>query len=122
MIEATRPTWTPRILTLALVSITRPDRSEVRVTGTNDLKVPANNAYVSQIAAISNTNRKASTTPGADPRLFASATALSSQVEVAGLPVDGKRDHHHHERRDDQRGTHRTSDRLPDPGRPTGAV
>ena len=33
-IAPTRPTWTPRILTLALVSITRPARSEVRVTGT----------------------------------------------------------------------------------------
>ena len=53
VIEATRPTWTPRNLTLALVSITRPDRSEVNVTGTNDFSVPVNNAYVSQMAAIS---------------------------------------------------------------------
>ena len=33
---ATRPTWTPRSLTLALVSITKPARSEVSVTGTSD--------------------------------------------------------------------------------------
>ena len=38
LIAATRPTWTPRSLTLALVSITRPDRSEVNVTGTYDFE------------------------------------------------------------------------------------
>ena len=42
--SATRPTCTPRILTLALVSITRPARSEVSVTGTVDVRVPVNNA------------------------------------------------------------------------------
>ena len=44
VIAATRPTWTPRSLTLAPVSITRPARSEVSVTGTSDFKVPANSA------------------------------------------------------------------------------
>jgi hypothetical protein len=39
----TRPTWTPRSLTLAPVSITRPDRSEVNVTVSCALKVPKNN-------------------------------------------------------------------------------
>ena len=43
-LSATRPTCTPRSLTLALVSITRPARSEVSVTGTVDVRVPVNNA------------------------------------------------------------------------------
>ena len=61
---ATRPTWTPRILTLALVSITKPARSEVSVTGTSDLKVPANSAYDNQIRTAKTTTRMSVYHPG----------------------------------------------------------
>src|ERR1700752_2498136 len=120
MIEATRPTGTPRNLTFALVSITRPDRSDVNVTGTYDFSVPVNNAYVSQIEPIRSSNRKSVHHPAWSPSSFlASATVLPSQIEVAGLPIHGKRDHHHHERRNDQRGTHRAPDSLPHSRWPT---
>src|SRR4029077_11868176 len=120
VIEATRPTCTPRNLTFALVSITRPDRSDVKVTGTFDFSVPVNNAYVSHMEPIRSSNRKSVHHPAWSPSPFLlSATVLPSQIEVAGLPIHGKRDHHHHERRNDERGTHRTSDGLPHSGRPT---
>ena len=38
--EATLPTCTPRILTLASGFITRPARSEITVTGTVSVKLP----------------------------------------------------------------------------------
>src|SRR6478752_700755 len=120
LIEATRPTGTPRNLTFALESITRPDRSAVKVTGTYDFSLPVNNAYVSKREPIRSTNRASVHHPAWSPSPFlASATVLPSQIEVAGLPVHGKRDHHHHERRDDQRATHRAPDSLPHSGRPT---
>ena len=47
---------------------------------------------------------------------------LTRQVEVAGLAVDGQRDHHDLDRRDDHRGAHGPADRLTDPGRSAVAV
>ncbi|GAA2435072.1 hypothetical protein GCM10009856_52360 [Mycolicibacterium llatzerense] len=41
LIEATRPTSTPRILTFAPRSITNPERSDTNVTVSKDLKDPA---------------------------------------------------------------------------------
>ncbi len=41
-IDLTLPTWTPRILTLASGFITRPARSEITVTGTVSVNLPAN--------------------------------------------------------------------------------
>src|SRR3954451_11982960 len=117
---ATRPTCTPRSLTFALLSMTRPDRSDTRVTGTVDFRVPVNNAYVSQIEAIRSTSRISVHQPGCSPSFFlASAMVLPGQVEVAGLPVYGQRNHHHHERRDDQRGADRAPDGLANSRRPT---
>jgi len=63
-IAATRPTWTPRNLTLALVSMTRPARSDVNVTGTSDRKVPANSAEDSHIRTEKITTRMSVYHPG----------------------------------------------------------
>src|SRR5271166_3503854 len=114
----TRPTWTPRSSTLAPVSITRPARSDVRVTGTYDLNVPAKDVVV--------TNRN---TPIAANRITVhqavgmrccpalSFMPLARQVEVAGLAVDGERDHYDLHRRDHHRGPHGPAYGLTNPGR-----
>ena len=63
----TRPTCTPRSLTFALVSMTRPARSEVKVTGTVDFSVPVNSAYVSHTATASTATRMSVHHPGCRP-------------------------------------------------------
>ena len=57
-------------LTLAPVSITRPERSDVNVTGTTDFNVPTNNAYVSQIKTAKITSRISVHQAGCRPPSF----------------------------------------------------
>ena len=47
----TSPTWTPRNFTLAPSSITRPDLSDTRVSGSELRSVPENNMAVSALMA-----------------------------------------------------------------------
>ncbi|CDQ45713.1 hypothetical protein BN1047_03613 [Mycolicibacterium neoaurum] len=76
LMAATLPTWTPRNLTLALVSMTRPERSEVRVTGTVLRRLPVNREKDNQMAAMTNTTSSSVHQPGAIPELrFVAATA-----------------------------------------------
>src|SRR5215218_6360846 len=94
-------------MTSALVSITSPARSDVSVTGTYDLNVPLNAAAV--------TNKKATIAVSKISVHHALAMRcvpalrfmpLASQVEVAGLSINGQRHDHDQDGRDDHRGTH----------------
>src|SRR5271167_15121 len=116
----TRPTWTPRSSTLAPVSSTSPARSDVSMTGTYDLNVPAKDVVVTNrntaIAANRITVHQAVGMRCAPGPLF---MPLARQVEVAGLAVDGERDHHDLYRRDHHRGPHGPAYGLTNPGRST---
>src|ERR1700761_9329619 len=119
----TRPTWTPRSMTLALVSRTSPARSDVRVTGTYDRKVPLKAAVVANMNAPTTASRINVHQPvgmRCSPGLRCAMSAR--QVEVAGLAVDGERDHHDLHRRDHHRSTHGAADGFADPGRPAAGV
>src|SRR5262245_41935298 len=99
-IDATLPTWTPRILTLASGSITRPARSETTVTGTVLVKLPRNRATARAAINTSAKTRPAPASGRAAPD-FIVWCPLSRQVEVAVGAVDGqrhqKRHRHHHD-------------------------
>ena len=110
-------------MTSALVSITSPVRSDVSVTGTYDVKLPLNDAAV--------TNRN--TTIAVNKISVHQALAmrcvpalrfmpLTSQVEVAGLAINGQCHDHDQDGRDDHRGTHGTSTASPTPAGPPRAV
>src|SRR6201997_3136717 len=114
----TRPTWTPRSMTLALVSKTSPARSDARVTGTYDLNVPAKAVVVTNRNTATATNR-ISVHHAVGMRCVPDLRfmPLARQVEVAGLAVDRERDHHDLHRRDHHRGTHRAAHGLTNSGR-----
>lgn len=122
-IWATRPTCTPRIMTLAPESITSPERSAASVTGTVDRKLPVKDTAVTRTATPITANRISvhhasckRCRPG--PRLM----SLGRQVKVGRLAVDGQRHDKDCDRRDDHRGTHGPADRLANPGRPPCAA
>src|SRR5246127_744369 len=115
----TRPTSTPRSITLALVSNTSPARSDARVTGTYDLNVPAKAVVVTNRNTATATNRitvhhEVGMRCAPDLRFM----PLARQMEVAGLAVDGERDHHDLHRRDHHRGAHGPAHGLTNSGRP----
>src|ERR1700692_2550091 len=88
----TWPTWTPRIFTFAPASMTRPARSEVKVTGIVGVNSPANSAMLKKIRPAIVTNRIAVHHNGCTRcSTEVRAMDLSGHVEVAGAPVDGER-------------------------------
>src|SRR4029077_13258104 len=114
---ATRPTCTPRSLTLAPDSITRPARSEVNVTGTVLSKDLLNDAEHTVAKVRQATMRMTVHHAGRSrrcPGLW--STVLPGQIEVAGLAVDGQGHEQHDDCRADKRGAHRPADRLTDSG------
>src|ERR1700744_1034441 len=120
VIWATRPTCTPRILTLLPVSITKPARSENSVTLTGDFSAPVKNAVVMTMMApmtpISITVHQAGGMRRCPATL--AAMCLTRQIEVAGLPVHGQRNGQHREGSDNERRSNSASDGLADTGRP----
>src|ERR1700761_6163986 len=107
-------------MTLALVSSTRPARSDASVTGTYDRKVPLKAPKVTNRNTPTDANRISAhqavgmrCSPGL--RCF---MPLARQVEVAGLAVDGERDQHDLHRGDQHRVTHRPPPAITTPGRP----
>src|SRR5258705_4200464 len=105
VIVATWPTCTPRIFTFAFGSITKPDGSAVNVTGTAGVKVSLNAATLRAIPPqMASTSMRASHS-GAMRRRCRDCVgmALSREVEVAGLTVEGQRDEHDDQPGDGQR-------------------
>src|SRR5262245_55101860 len=99
----TLPTTTPRILTLAPESITRPVRSETSATGTSKLNVRAkideHSTATPRITATSTSDHHAGwirLSPLCAPM------PLAGEVEVAGLAVDCQRKEQGHEHHRDQ--------------------
>src|SRR5260370_724081 len=112
-IPATRPTRTPRILTLAPVSMTRPARSAVQVTDTTGLRVPENDAMLKTIRPTMMTPSTTAHHAGwIRPYPVLSSMALAGHVEVAGLPVNGKRRKENDEGGRHQRRAHRPANGL----------
>src|ERR1700744_3362837 len=105
--------------------MTKPARSDVNVIGTEEFHAPRKKTVVSVAMPMITATRISVHHPGwmrGSPARRV-AMALSRQVEVAGLPVDGQRDRQYHERQDDQRGTHGASDGFAvSGGYPNGGV
>ena len=84
-IAATRPTCTPRNLTLALVSITRPGPVRGQRDRHDRFSVPVNSAYVNQIAAIDHT-RISVRHPGCRPVSSLSAMCYPARLKLPDWP------------------------------------
>src|SRR5690242_13118658 len=94
--DSTSPIWTPRNLTLAPFSITKPARSETSVSGTVLRSVPLNSSTVRvETAAITSRSTGAhqmGSILSLRGELNLSVMRSTRQVEVAGLPVHRQRD------------------------------
>src|SRR5699024_10737742 len=125
LIVRTVPTWTPRILTLALGSITRPARSVTRVIFFGKENPPKNALSVTAISPpmINTRIRADSRRFGCLPKsALIVVSPLSRQVEVAGGAVDRQRQQQRHRHHRDQRGAHRVAHGHAHPGRTARGV
>src|SRR5690606_2829995 len=122
----TRPISTPRTLTLASGSSTRPLRGALTATATVWVNPPTNMIIDTVTTATMNSTRPspASFSPSG-PRSraarpedrsedFVFTMPLSGEVEVAGSAVDGQRDQQRHRDHRDQGGAHRVTHRDTD--------
>src|SRR4051812_49620612 len=101
--------------------MTRPARSETRISGTVFRKVPLNSRAVNVLnATITTSSTGAHQIGSMTPRRGALFIPSPRQVEVAGLPVHRQRDGQQNENPRGNRGAHRASDRLADTGRTAG--
>ena len=99
-----------------------PDRSDVSVTGTDDLNVSAKIAEVTTRNTAVNTNSINAHHPGPMRCFWPGLHAASPPSQKLRLAVDGQRDEDDLDRCDHHRGTHRAAHGLTDPGRPPDAL